>query len=152
MIINYNYLVIIRERRSIMRSLFLMLIIVKVSACYPHYDFTQIIPSVISSIQRYLFSNCVIILDVQVNAGNLLWEWSISVRVCANTCCTHYPVIYFLLPGVSARILINKMLLFFTNYWVVHVRKKSVILLQEAISFLKMKRFIYGRWECLTYN
>jgi hypothetical protein len=55
-----------------MRTLVLMLIIVKLSACYPHFDFTQIFPSVISSIQKYLFSNCVTLLDVQVNAGNLL--------------------------------------------------------------------------------
>jgi hypothetical protein len=55
-----------------MRTLALMLIIVKLSACYAHYDFTQIIPSVISSVQKYLFSNCVIIMDVQVNTGNLL--------------------------------------------------------------------------------
>jgi hypothetical protein len=64
-----------------MRTLALMLIIVKLSACYPHYDFTQIVPSVTSSIQRHFFTNCVTILDVQGNAGNLLWEWLLFIFV-----------------------------------------------------------------------
>jgi hypothetical protein len=48
----------------------LMLIIVKLSYCYSNYETTETIPSVISSVQRYFFSDCIFMLHIQGNAGN----------------------------------------------------------------------------------
>jgi hypothetical protein len=47
-----------------------ILIIVKLSYCYANYKATETIPSVISSVQRHFFSDCVSMLHIRGNAGN----------------------------------------------------------------------------------
>jgi hypothetical protein len=47
-----------------------MLIIVNLGDCYLNNEATETIPSVISSVQQYFFSDCVSMLHVRGNAGN----------------------------------------------------------------------------------
>jgi hypothetical protein len=47
-----------------------MLIIVNLGDCYPNNEAMETIPSVISSVQQYFFSDCVFMLHVHGNEGN----------------------------------------------------------------------------------